>query len=120
MIEIRFPTPGKEKLGLLNQYAEQESLEAINWGNFVYVELPKYKLAKFKKFAAKNRIAKEGEIEEVVSCNIPVNPSDKIVLFLKYAKENKIDFTLSAYTKLPKKDFDKFIKFLTDNGISDE
>ncbi len=118
MIEIRFPTPGKDKLRLLNQYAEQELLESINWGNFVYIELPKYKLAEFRKFAAKNGIAKE--IEEVVSCNIPVNPSDKVVLFLKYAKEHEIDFTLSAYTRLPKKNFDGFIKFLADNGISDE
>jgi hypothetical protein len=120
LIEIRFSTPGKEKLEMLNQYAEQELLEPINWGNFVYIELPKNKLGKFKKFAAKNGIAKTGEIEEVISCNIPVNPSDKVVLFLGYAEEHEIDFTLSAYSKLPKKNFDEFIKFLTDNGISDE
>ncbi len=120
MVEIRFPTPEEFKLKLLNEYAEGEALEIINRGNFVYVELPKIKLARFERFETENEIAKAEQIEEVVSSNIIIHPHDKVALFLKYAKENRIDFTLFAYAKMPKKNFDSFIKFLIDNGISDE
>ncbi len=76
--EIRLPTPGKEKLEILNRHAERELLEPINWGNFVYIEIPKYKLAKFKNFVTKNRIAKKEQIEEVQSIlPTPFNNSRK-------------------------------------------
>ncbi len=120
MIELRFPTPDELKSKLLNEYAEGEELELVNQGNFVCVELPKIKLARFNRFVTENEIAKAEDIEEVVSSNIIIHPPDKAALFLKYAKENCLDFTLSAYAKIHRKNFDAFVRFLIDNEISDE
>jgi hypothetical protein len=120
IIEIRLPTPEKEKLGLLNQYAEQELLEIINWGSFVYIELPKYKLARLKKFIIENRIAKKEQIEEVQSIDLPVNPPENIIPLMKFLRENKIDFSIIPFIKLPTRDYDALLKFCDENNIWDE
>jgi hypothetical protein len=120
LIEIRFPTPGKEKLKMLNRYAEQELLEPINWGSFVYIEIPKYKLARFKKFIAENRIAKKEQIEEVQSIDLPVNPPEDIIPLMKFLRENKIDFSIIPFIKLPTKDYDALMRFCNENNIWDE
>jgi hypothetical protein len=120
VIEIRFPTPGKDKLGLLNRYAEQELLEPINWGNFVYIEIPKYKLARLKKFISENRIAKKEQIEEVQSIDLPVNPPEDIIPLMKFLRKNKIDFSIIPFIKLPTKDYDELLKFCDENNIWDE
>ena len=120
IIEIRLPTPGKEKLEVLNQYAERESLEPINWGSFVYDELPKYKLAKFKKFIAENRIAKKEQIEEVQSIDLPVNPPEDIIPLMKFLRQSKIDFSIIPFIKLPTKDYEALMRFCDENNIWDE
>ncbi len=120
MIEIRFPTPGKEKLEMLNQYAERELLEAINWGSFVYIEIPKYKLRKFKRFLTENRIAKKEQIEEVQSIDLPVNLPEDIIPLMKFLRENKIDFSIVPFIKLPTKDYEALLKFCDENNIWDE
>jgi hypothetical protein len=120
VIEIRFPTPEKEKLGLLNQYAEQELLEAINWGNFVYIEIPKYKLGKFKKFVTENRIAKREQIEEVQSIDLPVSPPEDIILLIRFFREHEVDFSVIPFIKLPTKYYDALMRFCDENNIWDE
>lgn len=119
MIEVRIPAPAESKLEMLNKYAERELLEAINWGNFVYIDIPKYKLVKFKKFVSENHIAKKEQIEEVQSINLPVNPPEDIVLLMKFLRENNIDFSIISFIKLPK-NYDALIRFCDENNISDE
>ncbi len=85
--EIRLPTPKESKLKLLNQYAERELLEAINWGSFVYIEIPNYKLARFKRFLTENRIARKEQIEEVQSIDLPVNPPEDIIPLIRFQRE---------------------------------
>jgi hypothetical protein len=120
MIEIRLPTPRKEKLEMMNRYSEQELLEPINWGNFVYIEIPKYKLARFKKFIAENRIAKKEQIEEIQSIDLPVNPPEDIIPLMKFLRRSKIDFVIVPFIKLPTKDYDALMKFCDENNIWDE
>ena len=120
MIEIRFPTPGKEKLKILNRHAERELLEPINWGSFVYIEIPKYKLARFKKFISENRIAKKEQIEDIQSVDLPVNPPEDIIPLIRFLRENKIDFSIIPFIKLPTKDYDALLRFCDVNNIWDE
>ncbi len=118
MIEVRIPTPDKEKLETLNRHAVQEGLEPINLGHFVYIELPKYKLAKLKKFIATNGIAKSEQIEEVISADF-ISPPEKIPLLIKFLEGINADFTISAYIKLQKKDFQVLIDFFEKNGFEE-
>ncbi len=120
MIEVRFPTPDKKKLKLLNQYAEQEFIESIDWGNFVYAELPKYKLAKFKRYVTENCIAGAEQIEEIQSIDLPINPPEDIILLIKFLKESRIDFSIIPFVKLPIKDYDALMRFCNENNIWDE
>jgi hypothetical protein len=120
MIEVRFPTPDKMKLKLLNQYTEREFIESIDWGNFVYTKLPKYKLAKFKKFVTENRIAKKEQIEEIQSIDLPVNPPEDIIPLMKFLRQSKIDFSVIPFIKLPTKDYDALMRFCDENNIWDE
>ncbi len=120
MIEIRFPTPEESKLDLLNRHAEQELLEPIYWGSFVYMEITKYKLGKFKKFLTENRIATKEQIEEVQSINLPVNPPEDVILLMKFLRENNIDFSIISFIKLPTSSYDSLVRFCDENNISDE
>ena len=118
MTEVRFPTPEELKSRLLNEYAEGEALELISRGNFVYIELPKIKLARFERFVTENEIAKTEQIEEVISADF-ICPSEKVPLLVNFLKGIKANFTVSTYIKLPKKDFDALIDFLSNNGFED-
>ena len=120
MIEVRLPTPEESKLDLLKRYAEKELLEPINWGSFDYIVIPKYKLVKFKKFIVENHIAKEEQIEEVQSIDLPVNPPEDVILVMRFLRENKIDFSISSFVKLPMKDYDALVRFCDEKNISDE
>ncbi len=119
MTEVRFPTPDELKSRLLNEYAEGEALELVNRGHFVYVELPKIKLPRFNRFVTDNEIAKAEQIEEMISVNIPINPPEKIPLLVNFLEGINADFTVSAYIKLSKKEFDALIEFLSKNGFEE-
>ncbi len=120
MIEIRIPTPNKRKLKLLNKFGGEEGFEAINWGSFVYMEITKYKLGKFKKFLTENHIAKKEQIEEVQSIDLPVNPPEDIIPLMKFLRQSKIDFSIIPFIKLPTKDYDALMRFCDENNIWDE
>jgi hypothetical protein len=125
MIEIRFPTPKEEPekvLELLDKFAEEEQLDKLpqDWHRFVYVEVPESKLDKLKKFLFKNQITEEKDIEEIESFNFPINPVEDVFLLVRFLKKNNIDFNLIPYIKLPKKDYEKFWKFLEEIDIWDE
>jgi hypothetical protein len=118
MIEVRIPAPAESKLEMLNKYAG-EGFELINRGHFVYLQLPKYRLAGFKKFIATNGIAKAEQIEEVLSVDFPINPPEKNPLLVRFLESINADFTVSAFIKLPKRDFEALIDFLSKNGFEE-
>ncbi len=97
----------------------KEGLELVKRGHFVYLQIPKHKLAGLKKFIVTKGIAKTEQIEEILSVDFPITPPEKIALLMKFLEEIKADFTVSAYIKLSKKDFEALIDFLSKKGYEE-
>ncbi|HWQ96037.1 MAG TPA: hypothetical protein VN368_01570 [Candidatus Methylomirabilis sp.] len=116
MIEIRIPTPSKDKIKLLEQSERCDC--NLAWGNFIYIEVFKKDLIRLKKFLIYNSIVEPGNIEEIQSGNWPT--LEKTSLMEEYLKKNNIDYTVSVYIKLPKKQFTEFVNWQTENGFEEK